>query len=137
MTQREEAHLARFDQSLGGRKFDRIHSSLNGLPDTKMTRPSTLLDQLPIIGDTTTYVVQTHRAKDEGFTIFLQVVDAEGRERFVIPPKVAAAIYRQRQSLTDRSTPESRKRKADARARAKKKAEKVARRARYANKVEA
>ena len=50
-----------------------------------------------------------------------------GLTRLVLPDKVAQAIYRQRAALTDRSTPESRRRKAAARERARKREEKAAR----------
>lgn len=95
--------------------FDRILSSVTGLPDTKITRPRTILDIYPMLHEkNATFVVQTHRAKDSGFTIFLQIVDAQGSRRVVLPAKVTSAIYAQRQALTDRSTPESRARKAKA-----------------------
>lgn len=112
--------------------FDRIMGLIVGLPDTKLSRPSTVLTVMPLVGASVTYVVQTHKAK-EGFTVFLQMVDAEGRARFVIPPKVADAIYRQRQSLADRSTPESRARQRRRQEREKARKAKVLRRARFSN----
>lgn len=113
--------------------FDRILSQMVGLPDTKITKPSTILDIYPMLHEkNVTFVVQTHRGKESGFTIFIQIVDAQGRHRVVIPPKVAAAMYRQRQSLTDRSTPESRRRDAAKRQREKQRKEREARKAAYA-----
>lgn len=112
-------------------KFDRILGDLTGLPDVKMSRPSTQLDVLPIVGDAVTYVVTTARS-EAGFTIFLQIVDAEGRARLVIPPRVSAALYRQRQSLADRSTPASRQRAKKARETAKAKRDREARRKKWA-----
>jgi hypothetical protein len=90
-------------------KFDRVIGMLHDLPDVKETRPSTVIGVMPILGDVQTYVVQTYRQGADYFG-FLQMVDAEGRERVIIPAKVMAAIYRQRESLQDRSTPESRAR---------------------------
>lgn len=114
--------------------FDRMLSTMVGLPDSKTTKPRTILDIYPMIHErNVTFVVQTHRAKDSGFTIFLQIVDAQGSRRVVIPAKVAAAIYAQRQSLTDRSTPESRKRAAVKRQRERQRKERETRRAAYAS----
>lgn len=118
-------------EQMNSDRFDRIIGDLSGLPDVKMTRPSTQIDSLPLVGTTVTYVVQTARL-EKGYAIFVQVVDADGRTRFVIPPKVAAAIYRQRQALADRSTPASRARKTASKARAKAKADKAKRKAAWA-----
>ncbi len=108
--------------------FDRYVGALEGLPDVTKTRPTTILTAVPFVGNQVTYVVQSVREKDTGFAILLQVVDAQGRSRFVIPNGVAKAIYRQRQSLTDRSTPVSRTRKRRQREQRRKKAERAARR---------
>ena len=94
--------------------FDRIFGKLDGLG--KSTKPSTVQTTTPIVGGVSTWIVQTMKTED-GFTVFVQMVDAEGRARFVLPDKVSQAIYRQRQSLTDRSTPQSRARKARSNAR--------------------
>ena len=82
--------------------FDRIIGQIDGLPGVRKARPSTVTTVLPILGNAQTYVVQSY--KDEtGFFIFVQMVDAEGRARVVLPPKVAAAIYRQRDALVKAS----------------------------------
>jgi hypothetical protein len=78
--------------------FDRIIGTIDGLPDVRKSRPSTVTTVMPMIGNAQTYVVQTYAGEDGNF-IFLQMVDAEGRARIAIPPKVAAAIYRQAESL--------------------------------------
>lgn len=105
-------------------RFDRVHGTLTGLPDVRMTKPATVLESVPIINQTTTAVVQTYRNLEDGsFVIFLQLVDAAGHQRLVIPDRVARAIYRQRDALTDRSTPASRARKARSAERARKRAE--------------
>lgn len=90
-------------------KFDRVLGMLVDLPDVRHTRPATVVSTMPILGDTSTYIVQTFRQGGD-YTAALQLVDAEGRERIVIPAKVMSALYRQRETLSDRSTPASRAR---------------------------
>lgn len=114
--------------------FDRILAGYDGLPGFKKTKPSTVIAAIPIVGTVTTYVVQSLRTEDGGFTVFVQIMDAEGRARFVIPDKVAQALYRQRQSLTDRSTPTSRAKRARKAQRERNRREKEARRQAWAEK---
>ncbi|HEV8228968.1 MAG TPA: hypothetical protein VGQ86_03340 [Candidatus Limnocylindria bacterium] len=83
--------------------FDRIIGTIDGLPDVDNTRPAAISAVLPIIGRAQTYVVRTYRTREGRFTIFLELVDAEGRARIVVPDKVAAAIYRQREQLIKRA----------------------------------
>lgn len=78
--------------------FDRIIGAIDGLPGVRRSRPSTVTSVLPILGNSQTHVVQTYKG-DDGFYVFVQTVDAEGKARIVLPPKVAAAIYRQRDAL--------------------------------------
>ena len=87
--------------------FDRMTGSLEDLPDVIRTRPSTKTISLPLVGHSHTYIVQTYRQREEGDTIFLQVISAEGTARIVIPPMVADTIARQRDSLTKRSRSKS------------------------------
>lgn len=114
-------------------KFDRIIGTLTGLPDVKQVKPTTVASVMPIVGAMVTYVIQTYRSKESGYVLFLQVVDAEGRERFVLPHKVVEAIYRQRDRLADRSTPDSRTRKRKSQELARRRKEREARRAAYAS----
>jgi hypothetical protein len=88
--------------------FDRIIGQIDGLPDVRKARPSTVTTVLPILGKSQTYVVQTYKTP-EGFFAFVQMVDAEGRARVVLPPKVTAALYRQRDSLVKQQRRESAK----------------------------
>lgn len=83
--------------------FDRLIGKIDGLPDVTKSRPTTVTTVMPILGNAQTYVVQTYKDRDEGFFVFLQMVDADGRARISIPPKVAQAIYRQRDALTKAS----------------------------------
>lgn len=108
-------------------RFDRVLGTYSGLPGVRQTKPATVMQTVPIINETTTAVVQTLKTEDSGFLIFLQIVDATGHMRLVIPDRIAAAIYRQRAALTSRSTAESRKRKAAARERTRKREEKAKR----------
>ena len=122
-----------FDRGQGFASFDRIHGGLEGLPGYKSTKPSTVIDAMPIIGTRTAYIVQSFRTNAHGFVVSLEIMDAAGQVRIIMPNKVAQAIYRQRQSLADRSTPTSRQRDRARRERARKRAEKAKRRERYAN----
>ena len=122
------------DNQLAQPTFDRVLGTLDGLPGVSSTKPSTVQSILPFIGAGATHVVQTYKDKEQGFMIFIQIVDAEGRARFVLPDKVCQAIYRQRQSLTDRSTPASRARRARKRQRERQRHEREERRRRWAEK---
>lgn len=81
-------------------KFDRMMGALHGLPDVTLTKPSTVVCTLPIIGASRTFIIQTLRQREQGDTIFLQYVDEAGSVRIAIPPAAADAIARQRESLT-------------------------------------
>lgn len=83
--------------------YDRLLGALDGLPDVVHTRPSTVRAIVPIIGAAETWIVQTYRQTEQGDTIFLESVSAAGAVRIALPPKVAAAIARQRDSLTAQS----------------------------------
>jgi hypothetical protein len=78
--------------------YDRILGRIEADPGAVKARPTTVTTVLPIIGLAQTYSVQTYRTED-GFFGFLTVVDAAGHARVAIPPKVMAALYRQRDSL--------------------------------------
>lgn len=80
-------------------EFDRILSGLDGLPDVTHAGPSTLRS-VSFIGTGSTFIVSTYRMRDKGDTIFLECISGEGSLRLVIPPAVADAIARQRDTLT-------------------------------------
>lgn len=86
--------------------FDRILGQIDGVPGVLKSRPSTVTSVLPIIGRSQTHVVQTYKTED-GFVGFVQMVDAEGRARIVLPPLVMNAIYRQREALVERARREA------------------------------
>ena len=80
--------------------FDRVVGTLDGLPEVRHTRPTTVSSVHPLVGNMATFVVQTWRQKDAGDYILLQYIDAQGGDRIVIPPAVADTIARQRDALT-------------------------------------
>lgn len=83
--------------------FDRYLGNLHGLPEVTSVKPS-VLRVVPTFGiGTHMYCVQTFRMKEQGDTIFLEHVSDEGTTRIVLPPAVADAIARQRESLTGKS----------------------------------
>lgn len=100
--------------------FDRTMGNLHGLPDVVQTKPSTIRATLPLIGLHQSYIVQTFRQRDgQGKdartkdTIFLETVADSvngGSIRLVIPPEVADAIARQRDSLGTMNRKKSAKR---------------------------
>jgi hypothetical protein len=80
-------------------EFDRILAGLDGLPDVTHAGPSTIRS-VSFIGTGQTFIVSTYRMRDRGDTIFLETISGEGSLRLVIPPAVADAIARQRDTLT-------------------------------------
>ena len=86
------------DQPIHRDAYDRVMASVDGIPGVRKSRPSTVTAVLPLLGKSQTHVVQTYKTEDGNY-VFVQMVDSEGRARIVLPPKVAAAIYRQRDSL--------------------------------------
>lgn len=82
--------------------FDRAIGLIDGLPGVHKARPSTVTSVEPMLGDSQTYVVQTYKTED-GFFGFVQSIDRRGGARFVLPPKVMNAIYRQRDALVKKS----------------------------------
>lgn len=81
--------------------FDRA-LSLVEMPDVLASKPSIAQAINALLGHSATFQVQTAKNED-GFTVFVTIVDEQGLTRIVLPPKVTATIARQRQSLIDRS----------------------------------
>lgn len=88
-------------------RFDRIHGQLEGLG--RVAGPGTVMQSMPIIGNVTTFTVETLRHDDDAIC-FVQSGDSDGLVRLVLPDKVVSMIIRQRERLFDRRTPASRKR---------------------------
>ena len=82
-------------------KYDRVRGGLEGV--ALFTKPSTIKNVQIITGKTETFVVETARHGELGDTIFIECMDEDGVTRLALPPKVAEAIARQRDSLTTRS----------------------------------
>jgi len=82
--------------------FDRLRAGFDGRPDVVKTRISTVRNVDPLVGNVTTFLVESVRAKDQGDTIFLEVASKDGNVRIVIPPKAANVIARQREALTNK-----------------------------------
>ena len=80
-------------------EFDRILAGLDGLPDVVHVGPSTIRS-VSFIGTAQTFIISTYRMRDRGDTVFLETIGGEGSLRLVLPPGVADAIARQRDSLT-------------------------------------
>lgn len=91
--------------------FDRILGAVTGLPDHVTSRPATVTTILPMLGNAQTYIVRTCRTDRGEYIGFIEMVEATGHVRLVIPAKAMAAIYRQRDTTT------TAKRRADGRAR--------------------
>lgn len=91
--------------SLAKNKFDRMMGSLTDLNET-VRSAETVIRDTPLFGvgaGTTTFIVQTIRQKDVGDYIFIESVEEDRTVRMVLPPKVAAVIARQRDTLTTKN----------------------------------
>lgn len=78
--------------------FDKLLSSLIGLPNGAHTKPA-VVQHLDFYGHSTSYIIQTVRT-DESVTAFVTQVSAAGASRTILPSAVLAVIDRQRESIT-------------------------------------
>lgn len=78
--------------------FDKLLSSLIGLPNGAHTKPA-VVQHIDFYGNATSYMVQTVRT-DEDITAFVTQVNATGSVRSILPASVLAVIDRQRDSIT-------------------------------------
>jgi hypothetical protein len=81
-------------------KYDRTYGGLHDI--SLSTKPSTVKNVQTLTGKSETFVVQTLRHEELGDFIFIECMDENGLTRLALPPKVAAAIASQRDSLTKR-----------------------------------
>lgn len=91
------------ERSALGDLFDRTIRALDGLPDVVKTKPSTVRALTPVLNLSQTFIVQTYRQRDQGDTVFVEYIGAEGSLRLALPSVVADTIARQRDILTDKS----------------------------------
>lgn len=75
-------------------QFDQMLARLVGLPGGAHTQP-TVVQDADFYGKVTSWMVQTVK-HDGGETVFLTCVNGDGSARYVLPPRVLAAIDRQR-----------------------------------------
>ena len=78
--------------------FERALSGLVGHPNGAHTTP-TVVQALDFYGNVTSYIVQTVKW-EEGNTVFITQVNAQGSARFMLPPKAMNAIDRQQAAVT-------------------------------------
>ncbi|HYF52577.1 MAG TPA: hypothetical protein VEJ63_24435 [Planctomycetota bacterium] len=88
------------ERSALGDQFDRVIRSLDGLPDVTKSKATTVRAQSKVLELTQQFIVQTYRQAEEGDTIFVEYIGAQGSLRLVLPPAVAACIARQRDLLS-------------------------------------
>lgn len=80
--------------------FDYQMGQLDGLTGGLKTKPATMRTVVGFIGAVQTFTVQTIRTPELGDHVFIEFTSATGFQRIVLPPQVADAIARQRDSLT-------------------------------------
>ena len=83
--------------------FDRTIRSMSGLPDVLTTKATTVRSMSSVLELSQTFIVQTYRQRDEGDTIFIEYIGAEGSLRLALPSAVSDVIARQRDALTGKS----------------------------------
>lgn len=81
--------------------YDRVRGGLEGV--AMFTKPSTIKNVQIITGKAETFIVETARHSELGDTIFVECMNDDGLVRLALPPRVANAIARQRDSLTSRT----------------------------------
>lgn len=86
-----------------GDLFDRTIRSLKGLPDVISTQPATVRASSKVLELSQTFIVQTFRQKEQGDTIFIEYIGAEGSLRLALPASVSDVIARQRDALMGKS----------------------------------
>ena len=105
---------ARTNETIGLTEWEKIRGAFEGVPGFKRRR-STIDATIPLIGTTTTYVVETWHTDDQDF-LFLQIMDAKGGQRIALPPEVVHAIYNQRRGIVRQVRKDAAKRAAQTRA---------------------
>lgn len=83
-------------------KHDRQYAGLLG-GNNLQTKATTIEVVNNITGETETFIIQTIREEKKGDHIVLKFMDKDGVKRLILPPKVAATIERQHNSLSAKS----------------------------------
>jgi len=97
--------------------YDRQLAAFMNLPDVVKTKAATIRTAPPLgIGGTRLFIVQTIRQRDRGDLIFLEISDATGATRLVLPMEVTALIARQSATLTGKARSKAAKQSAADRA---------------------
>lgn len=83
---------------------DLFSRELRGLRDDPGALSSqSTIDTQDFYGNAATWVVETFRGEDGHERVFVQRNDAEGGQRWVLPPQVTAALARHREQLSARA----------------------------------
>jgi len=78
--------------------FDKALSRLTGLPDGAHTQP-VVVQAMDFYGNVTSFMIQTVKW-DEGNTVFVTQVNADGSARFMLPPRVMTTLLRQQDAVS-------------------------------------
>ncbi|HVI10425.1 MAG TPA: hypothetical protein VND65_19210, partial [Candidatus Binatia bacterium] len=86
--------------------YDRIRGGLVGV--AMFTKATTIKTVEPFTGRSVTFIVETalqnvtEGNNEQGNTVFVECLNEDGIVRLALPPRVANAIFRQRDSLAAR-----------------------------------
>jgi hypothetical protein len=78
--------------------FDIALDNVLGHPNGAHTQPS-IVQSIDHYGNVSSFMVQTVKW-DEGVSVFVTQVNAQGSVRFVLPPKVVTVVQRQQDAIT-------------------------------------
>jgi hypothetical protein len=78
--------------------FDVAMDEVSGHPNGAQTQPA-VVQNVDHYGNVSSFMVQTVKWA-EGNSVFITQVNAQGSARYVLPPKVMAAIARQQEQVT-------------------------------------
>jgi hypothetical protein len=78
--------------------FDIALDNVLGHPNGAHTQPS-IVQSIDHYGNVSSFMVQTVKW-DEGVSVFVTQVNAQGSVRFVLPPKVVTLVQRQQDAIT-------------------------------------
>ena len=80
--------------------FDMVRGGMDMRNEATKTRVATIQNVDPLVGNVSTYIIETVRVRDEGDWAFIQVATKDGNVRVGLPPKPTKTLARQRESLT-------------------------------------